>query len=99
MLKQKKVPVRMCVGCGEKRPKREMLRIVKTPEGEFHVDATGKQNGRGCYICPDMSCMNAMCKGRKLARSYEMTVDQAVYEGLKEEFEACIVQNGGGAVE
>ncbi len=99
MLKQRKVPVRMCIGCGEKRPKKEMLRIVRTPEGEFHVDATGRQNGRGCYICPKAECMDAMCKQKRLARSYEMNVEQAVYDSLKEEFKACLVKNGGGAVE
>lgn len=99
MQKQKKVPVRMCVGCGEKRPKKEMLRIVRSAEGEISLDTTGKQNGRGCYICPDMKCMEATCKGKKLARSFETNVEQAVYDDLKKNFEAYLVQNGGGAVE
>lgn len=99
LLKRKKVPMRMCVGCGAKRPKREMLRIVRTPEGEFTVDVTGRKNGRGCYICPNAECMEITCKQKKLAKGFEMSIGQDIYDKLKEEFKACLVQTGGGAVE
>ena len=59
----KKVPQRQCIGCGEMKNKKEMIRILKTPEGEFVVDATGRKNGRGAYICPSMDCFKKAVKG------------------------------------
>lgn len=89
----------MCLGCGEKRPKREMIRIVRSPEGAFSLDPTGKKNGRGCYLCMETACMEIICRQKKLARSYGFSVEQSIYEQLKGEFEAYLAQNGGGAVE
>ena len=89
----------MCLGCGEKRPKREMIRIVRSPEVEFSLDPTGRKNGRGCYVCVNTVCFDTICRQKKLARSYGFSVEQSVYEQLKGEFEAYLAQNGGGAIE
>lgn len=92
-----KIPMRMCVGCNEKQPKGEMLRIVRTPEGEIHIDATGRMNGRGCYVCGKAQCMNAIIKQKKLNKSFEMTVDADVYEALTQEFQVWL-NNGGSNI-
>ena len=89
----------MCLGCGMKRPKREMIRIVRDPEGAFSLDPTGRKNGRGCYLCLNTACLEVTCKQKKLARSYGTVIEQNVYDQLKGEFEAYLAQNGGGAIE
>ena len=83
----KKVPQRQCIGCGEMKKKKEMVRILKTPEGEFVVDATGRKNGRGAYICPSMACFEKAVKSRGLERSFKMAIPKEVYESLKKEME------------
>ena len=83
----KKVPLRQCIGCGEMKNKKEMIRILKTPEGEFVVDATGRKNGRGAYICPSMACFEKAVKSRGLERSFKMAIPKEVYESLKKEME------------
>lgn len=82
----KKLPVRLCVGCQEPHNKREMIRIVKSPEGDFSVDATGKKSGRGAYICRKIECFNTAVKMRRLEKSFKCQIDSAIYEQLKEEF-------------
>lgn len=82
----KKLPVRLCVGCQEPHTKREMIRIVKSPEGEFSVDFTGKKSGRGAYICKNIECLNTAVKQRRLEKSFKCQIDNSVYEQLKEEF-------------
>ena len=82
----KKLPVRLCVGCQEPHNKREMIRIVKSPEGEFSVDFTGKKSGRGAYICKNIECLNTAVKQRRLEKSFICHKDISVYEQLKEEF-------------
>ena len=83
----KKVPQRQCIGCGEMKNKKEMIRILKTPEGEFVVDATGRKNGRGAYICPSMDCFKKAVKNRGLERSFKMAIPKEVYETLEKEME------------
>ena len=83
----KKFPQRQCIGCGEMKNKKEMIRILKTPEGEFVVDATGRKNGRGAYICPSMACFEKAVKSRGLERSFKMAIPKEVYESLKKEME------------
>ena len=85
--KTKKVPLRKCVSCNERREKRELIRIVKTSDGEVLVDATGKKNGRGAYVCPDSSCLEKAIKTKRLSRAFEMPIDNDVYEKLKGEIE------------
>ncbi|HWR18655.1 MAG TPA: YlxR family protein [Clostridia bacterium] len=82
---QKKVPLRMCVGCRQMRPKKELLRIVRTPEGEVKADRTGRASGRGAYICKNIECLEKAKKIRALERALEHAVDSEVFERLKEE--------------
>ncbi|MBQ7114753.1 MAG: YlxR family protein [Clostridia bacterium] len=83
----KKIPMRMCVGCREMRPKKELLRIVRTPEEEIRVDKTGKASGRGAYICPKAECLEKAQKIRALERALEHKVEAEVFLRLKEEIE------------
>ncbi|MCE5235943.1 MAG: YlxR family protein [Clostridiaceae bacterium] len=82
---QKKVPLRMCVGCRQMRPKKELMRIVRTPEGEIKADRTGRAPGRGAYICKASECLEKAKKIRALERALEHPVEEAVFERLKEE--------------
>jgi predicted RNA-binding protein YlxR (DUF448 family) len=84
-VKVKKVPQRTCLGCKTIRPKRELVRIVRTPEGEVLVDATGKRSGRGAYICPAPGCLEAAFKGNLLGRALEVEVSAAAKEALRTE--------------
>ncbi len=83
----KKIPQRQCIGCGEMKSKKEMIRILKTPEGAFTLDATGRKNGRGAYICPSMECLKKAVKCKGLERSFKMAVPKEVYETLEKEME------------
>ena len=87
MVSAKKVPQRQCVGCGEMKNKKEMIRILKTPEGSFTLDTTGRKNGRGAYLCPCMECFRKAVKGRGLERSFKMAIPKEVYEELEKEME------------
>ena len=84
----KKVPMRMCVGCRAMHPKAELIRAVKTAEGEVVLDATGKKNGRGAYICRNAECFEKARKARALDRAFEMKISEEVYDSLKEELNA-----------
>ena len=84
-VKTKKIPQRMCLGCQESRPKRELIRIVRSPEGEFSVDITGKKPGRGAYICPKLECFSAARKSKGLERSFKSQIDKSVYELLEQQ--------------
>ncbi|HHY33650.1 MAG TPA: YlxR family protein [Firmicutes bacterium] len=81
----KKVPQRTCVGCRQVRPKRELVRIVRTPEGVIEVDPTGKRSGRGAYICPDPKCLELALKGKRLDAALEASVPEGVVESLMRE--------------
>ena len=82
---QKKQPVRKCTGCGEHLPKRELIRVVRTPEGEIVLDEVGKRSGRGAYICKKADCLKKARKARRLETSLECSIPDAVYERLQEE--------------
>lgn len=84
---KKKVPKRECIGCRELKDKKELLRIVRTPEGAFVLDTTGKKNGRGAYLCRSQECLAKAVKTRGLERSFHGGIDAEVYEELKKEFE------------
>ncbi len=84
----KKVPLRTCVGCRETKSKKEMIRIVKTPEGEVTLDPTGRANGRGAYLCKSSRCLEEAYKHKGLERSLKMPIDAEVYKGIKKEMEA-----------
>ena len=83
----KKIPVRRCVGCQEMKNKKEMIRVIRTKEGEFLLDATGKKNGRGAYICPSKECFQKAVKNKGLERSFKTSIPKEVYENLEKEFE------------
>ena len=78
----KKIPLRQCVGCGEMKSKKEMLRVIKTPEDEIVLDDTGKRNGRGAYICRERSCLQKAQKSRGLERSLKHAISDEVYDKL-----------------
>ncbi|MBQ2758910.1 MAG: YlxR family protein [Clostridia bacterium] len=84
-MQQRKIPMRKCTGCNEMKPKKELVRIVKSPEGEISVDLTGKKNGRGAYICHDIKCLNSAQKAKRLERAFECSIPEEVYERLTKE--------------
>ena len=84
---QKKIPQRQCMGCRERKPKREMIRVVRCTDGEVRLDFSGKLNGRGAYICPDSQCLKKAQKARSLERSLEVPIPEEVYERLSGEME------------
>ena len=81
----KKIPLRKCVGCGSLKEKREMIRVIKTPEDEVVLDATGRKNGRGAYICMNPECLRAARKSKGLERSLKISIPEEVYDGLEKE--------------
>ncbi len=83
----KKIPMRQCIGCGEMKPKKEMIRVIKTAEDEILLDTTGRKNGRGAYLCPDSECLKKAIKGKGLERSFKMPIPKDVYEMLTKEME------------
>ena len=87
MVNSKKVPVRMCTGCGEHKPKKELIRIVKSPEGEISLDITGKKSGRGAYICKDIACLQKARKAKRLERIFCCEIPQEVYQRLEEDLQ------------
>ncbi len=82
-----KIPMRQCLGCREMKPKKELIRVVRTPEGEISLDFKGKMNGRGAYICPDGECLKKASKSRALERAFSCRIPDEIYERLKEEME------------
>ena len=87
MAVNKKIPQRQCVGCGEFKDKKSMIRVIKTNEDEIFLDDTGKKNGRGAYICPNAQCLKKAIENKGLERSFKMPVDKEVYDNLKGVFE------------
>ena len=83
----KKVPIRTCIGCNEAKPKRELIRVVKTAEGDVSIDFTGRANGRGAYICNDVACLEKAVKTRRLSRAFSMQIDMQIYEDLRKTIE------------
>ena len=81
----KKLPLRMCTGCGEMKTKKEMIRVLKTPEDEIVIDATGKKNGRGAYICRSLSCLQKAIKTKGLERSLKVSIPKDLVETLEKE--------------
>lgn len=86
--KSKKIPMRQCVGCGQMNEKRSMYRVIRTQEGEFLLDKTGRKNGRGAYVCPNEACLQKAIRSRGLERSFKMQIPKEVYETLEEEMKS-----------
>lgn len=82
---KKKIPSRQCVGCGEMKEKREMLRVIKTPEDTIVLDITGKKNGRGAYLCHSAECFRKAIKSKALEKSLKIAIPKEVYEELEKE--------------
>ena len=83
----KKIPLRQCVGCQKMKSKLELIRVIKTPEGEVTLDATGRMNGRGAYLCKNSDCLKKLRKTKGLERSLKIAIPQEVYEKLEKEME------------
>ena len=88
IMANKKIPLRKCVGCNAMKEKKEMIRVIKTPENEIVLDATGRKNGRGAYICADPECLRLARKSKGLERSLKTAIPQDVYESLEKEMSA-----------
>ncbi len=86
-MKQKKIPLRMCLGCKEMKPKRELIRVVKNNEGEISIDLVGKKPGRGAYICRSADCLEQAIKAKRLEKAFETTIDMDIYNKLKNQLE------------
>ena len=86
----KKVPMRMCVGCREMKPKKELIRVVRTPEGDVVADETGRKNGRGAYLCRSEACLNKALKIRALDRALEQPLSEAAVDALRQ-----VIAGGG----
>ena len=85
MMKTKKIPMRMCLGCGEMNPKRELIRVVKSKEGDISLDLTGKKSGRGAYICKSVECFEKARKARKFERSFSCMISEDIYNSMEGE--------------
>lgn len=83
----KKIPMRQCVGCGEMKNKKDMMRVLKTSEGSIVLDMTGRKNGRGAYLCMNRECLAKVGKNKGLERSFKMSIPREIYENLEKEFE------------
>ncbi len=79
----RKIPQRTCLGCGESKPKQELIRIVKQNDGKIFIDRTGKANGRGAYICNSIECLEKAIKSKRLERNFETKIDNEIYESLR----------------
>ena len=83
--KVKKIPMRQCLGCNEKKPKGELLRVLRTPEGEILLDFTGKKSGRGAYICRSLKCLQKARKSQRIDKNLECTIPDEVYDRMERE--------------
>ncbi|MCI9587273.1 MAG: YlxR family protein [Oscillospiraceae bacterium] len=87
MQKVRKVPQRQCVGCREMKNKKDLIRVVRSPEGEVSLDFKGKKPGRGAYVCPDAACLKRARKSRALERAFETAIPAEVYDQLEQQME------------
>ena len=84
---EKKIPMRQCLGCREMKPKKELIRVVRSPEGEISLDFKGKASGRGAYVCPDPKCLKKAIKARALERAFSARIPPEIYERLESQME------------
>lgn len=85
MIHKRKTPLRMCAGCGEMKPKQELVRVVKSPEGEISLDLTGRKPGRGAYVCRNLDCLKAARKAHRLEKAFSCKIPEEVCDRLEEE--------------
>ena len=88
MIKPKKIPMRMCVGCREMKPKRELIRVVRSPEGEVSLDPVGKKPGRGAYVCREAACLTRAIRQRQLERQLQAPISEETARALQETLES-----------
>ncbi|MBE6064324.1 RNase P modulator RnpM [Clostridium cochlearium] len=86
-MKARKIPQRMCTGCMEMKPKKDLIRVVKNKDGEVSIDLTGKKSGRGAYICKDVDCLQKSFKAKRLEKNLEATISEELFNKLREEIE------------
>ena len=84
-MQPKKIPMRKCTGCGEMKPKKELVRVVKSPEGEISLDLTGKKNGRGAYVCKDAACLKKAQKAKRIERAFDCAIPDKIFEKMEQE--------------
>lgn len=84
-MKTKKIPLRMCTGCGVSKPKRELVRVVRSNTGEISLDFTGRKPGRGAYVCRDAECIKKARKNKRLSRAFECEIPDAIFDALLKE--------------
>ncbi len=89
-MKTKKIPLRQCLGCGEMKPKRELIRVVKSAEGDVSIDLRGKKSGRGAYICHSIECLEAARKARKFEKAFSMKIEDEIYDAMLAELKGDI---------
>lgn len=87
-MRVKKVPLRKCIGCGEMKPKKELVRVVKSPEGDISLDLTGRKPGRGAYVCHAINCLQTARKARRLEKTFSCQIPAEVYDQMEEELKA-----------
>ena len=92
-MKPKKIPMRMCLGCGEMKPKKELIRVVRSPEGEISLDFKGKAAGRGAYICRSTECLSKARKARRFEKSFSCRIEESVYEVMMNELGTAEEEN------
>lgn len=85
MAHEKKIPLRKCSGCGEMKPKKELIRVVRSPQGEVSLDTTGRKAGRGAYVCPVAACLRQARKARRLERAFSCAIPPEVYDSMEQE--------------
>ena len=81
----KKIPLRKCSGCGEMKPKKELIRVVRSPEGVISLDLNGRAAGRGAYLCPNIECLRIARKARRFERSFECAIPEEIYDRMEQE--------------
>ncbi len=87
-MKERKIPLRRCTGCFEMKPKKSLIRVVRSDDGSYSIDFTGKKSGRGAYVCPDVQCLAKAQKSKGLERSFKDAIPSQVYENLRNELES-----------
>ena len=83
-MQARRIPLRMCAGCGEMKPKKELVRVVRSKEGEISLDLTGKKAGRGAYVCPSPDCLKKARKARRIERSFQCRIPEEVYDAMED---------------
>lgn len=87
-MKQRKTPLRLCLGCNESKDKRELIRVVKNKDGEIFIDKTGKANGRGAYICNSAQCLEKAIKNKRLSKAFSAEIPAEIYDKLRKEIKS-----------